>query len=107
MMHGCRLLVFLSAIAACGCESTIVRTESGGRFQPPGSIGEVQSAPAASILDQPVDKPSAVYHRVVKGETLSAIARRYAVSLNAVIQANGLDPDATIQPGQLIFIPST
>jgi len=100
------MLVFLIAATLVGCESTIVRTDSGKRFQPPNSLSDVPSASAPSVLQQPTEPRSAVYHRVVKGDSLSAIARRYGVTLSAIIKANGLDPDATIQPGQLIFIPS-
>lgn len=44
---------------------------------------------------------------VRKGDTLSAIARREGVSLQALMSANGLGRDATIYVGQTLLIPES
>ena len=48
-----------------------------------------------------------IYHKVEKGQTLWRISKTYGVDLDEVARINRI-PDATsIEPGQLIFIPST
>mgnify|MGYP001577187347 CR=1 FL=1 len=48
-----------------------------------------------------------IYHKVEKGQTLWRISKTYGVGLDEVARINRI-PDATsIEPGQLIFIPST
>jgi nucleoid-associated protein YgaU len=44
-------------------------------------------------------------HVVSKGETLSAIARRYGVSVDNLVRANHLSKQATLQVGQKLLIP--
>lgn len=43
-------------------------------------------------------------HRVRRGESIARIARRYGVSVDAVLTANGLSPRSLIQPGQELVI---
>ena len=45
------------------------------------------------------------YHSVKKGETLSAIARRYGVSVNDVTQANRISVKTSLQIGRELLIP--
>lgn len=44
-------------------------------------------------------------HTVVSGDTISAIARRYGSSTDAVLQANGMSAASIIYPGQQIALP--
>jgi zinc protease len=44
-------------------------------------------------------------HTVEKGDSLLGIAKRYGVSLQDIIQANGLHKNKPIQPGQKLVIP--
>lgn len=46
-----------------------------------------------------------IYHTVVRGEYVSLIARRYGVSTQALLEANGLRPPYVIRPGQVLLIP--
>ncbi len=48
---------------------------------------------------------SASTHRVVPGETASAIARRYGVALDQLLRANGLSAKSTIKVGQRLTVP--
>jgi membrane-bound lytic murein transglycosylase D len=45
------------------------------------------------------------HHEVVKGETLSVIAKKYGVTVNDLTQANNLSVQKTIQVGKSILIP--
>jgi LysM repeat protein len=51
-------------------------------------------------------KPVAKTHVVVKGETLTSIARRYDLSVNSLVKANHLSNRATLQVGQKLLIPA-
>ncbi|HEX6273275.1 MAG TPA: LysM peptidoglycan-binding domain-containing protein [Polyangiaceae bacterium] len=60
----------------------------------------------AVVEVQPPDAPQAsrgvkipVRHVVEKGDTLTHIARRNGLDLDALVKLNGLDPDAPIRPG--------
>ena len=46
-----------------------------------------------------------VRHRVVRGDTLIGIARRYGVSTSAVARRNSLPPSLVVQLGQTLVIP--
>ena len=50
--------------------------------------------------------PVVVTHRVRYGETLSAIARRYRVSVRALVEANGLTNPNRVYVGQVLIIPA-
>lgn len=45
-------------------------------------------------------------HVVQSGESLSQIAQRYGVSVEAIVQANGLEDPSLIYPGQTLIIPA-
>jgi LysM repeat protein len=47
----------------------------------------------------------AASHRVRSGETASQIARRYGVTLRALLDYNGLTVTSIIKPGELLRIP--
>ncbi|MDT0164333.1 LysM peptidoglycan-binding domain-containing protein [Actinotalea sp. AC32] len=44
-------------------------------------------------------------HRVVAGDTVSALAARHGTSVAAIVRANGLDARATIRVGQTLTVP--
>jgi membrane-bound lytic murein transglycosylase D len=60
---------------------------------------------AARIAAQAVAPPPSTKHHVRRGETLSAIARRYDVEMNEIRQANGMR-GSTIHPGETLVIPT-
>jgi membrane-bound lytic murein transglycosylase D len=45
-------------------------------------------------------------HRILKGETLSSIARKYDVSVGSLLQANELRRNSTIKAGHYLIIPT-
>ncbi len=65
----------------------------------------VLSAPAATPAPAPAPAP-AVSYEIRAGDTLSAIASAHAVSLDALLAANGLTRASIIYPGETVQIPS-
>jgi len=58
----------------------------------------------ASILAQSNDSVAEIVHVVGAGETLSAIAVNYGVTVDEIVASNELDPNAILQIGQRIVI---
>jgi nucleoid-associated protein YgaU len=52
------------------------------------------------------EKVTSKTHVVAKGETLTSIARRYRLSVDALVQANHISKQAPLQVGQKLIIPS-
>jgi N-acetylmuramoyl-L-alanine amidase len=63
-------------------------------------------APPAAPAPAPAE-PAAVGYTIVAGDTVTAIARAHGVSLDAVLQTNGLERSSIIYPGQTLVIPSS
>ncbi len=66
------------------------------------------SGPAVAVPPSEISKPvekKGVQHKVCKGETLWRIAKTYQVSVEEIIQSNGIPNAASIEENQLIFIP--
>ena len=63
----------------------------------------VQVADPGPQVEAPA--PAVRSHVVLRGETLSAIASRYRVTLSALREANGLAPTAVIKAGTRLSIP--
>lgn len=49
--------------------------------------------------------PAARTHRVESGQRLELIARRYGASVEAICDANGIQPTSRIKPGLVLYIP--
>jgi len=60
-------------------------------------------ATATQVLPSPT--PTVVYHVVRPGDSLSAIALQYGVSVEDLSAANGIDDPNVIQEGQKLLIP--
>ena len=73
----------------------------------PGSSGA--SAPAekapAKQATAPVTKKAQATHTVRKGDTVWAIATRAGISVQAMLDANGLSRSSIIYPGQKLVVP--
>lgn len=68
------------------------------RLTPPAAAALPAAAPAAA--------PAQRTHTVAAGDTISGIAGRAGVSVEAILAANALTWDSIIYPGQAIAIPS-
>ena len=66
-----------------------------------GALGVALLATAVVV---PADPAADRVHRVARGDTLSALARRYGVSVGALVAANDLGSDR-LRPGQRLVIP--
>jgi membrane-bound lytic murein transglycosylase D len=68
---------------------------------------EVEVPATAALADAPetpaeTAPESSATHQVQRGDTLSQIARRYGVTLNALRRLNGLGNRSMIRPGQVL-----
>jgi nucleoid-associated protein YgaU len=59
----------------------------------------------SSSTPKPKPKPTVVRHTVKRGDTLSAIAKRYKTSVSKIQRANGIS-GSVIRVGQTLKIPS-
>jgi murein DD-endopeptidase MepM/ murein hydrolase activator NlpD len=74
-----------------------------GRVLLAGALGV---ALVASAVKAPADPAGDRVHTVVRGDTLSALARRYSVSVGALVAANKLTDDGMrLRLGQRLVIP--
>lgn len=75
---------------------------------PPAARPTTQTAsrptPTAKPKPKPKPKPQPKRYTVKRGDTLSAISRRYRTSVAALRRANGISGDL-IRPGQVLRIP--
>lgn len=94
------LLVVALALAACGRSGGPAPVEygRGGETRSEASSGDRGEA-AGSAAGEPG------VHTVQRGETVYGIARRYGVSIRAVIDANDLSPPYDLRIGQNLRIP--
>lgn len=98
-----------------GITASPVRSSNRQLSEPTRPSGVQRSEPDMGLL-QPVDQPVAdsfslpPVNRTItvqKGDTLSGIARKEGVSLNALLSANGLGKSSTIYVGQSLLVPET
>jgi len=70
----------------------------GAGMQPAASVSPV-AAPAAPAA-------AAASHEIAAGDTMTGIASRYGISLDALLSANRMDRSSIIYPGQTVKVPS-
>ncbi len=56
---------------------------------------------------QPVQSGSGRTHTVLKGETLTAIAKRYGTTVDELVTVNKISDDRFIQIGQVLILPES
>lgn len=91
--------VTIDALMAANGLTTTSVIVPGQRLAIPGVAASVP-APAVTV------PAGARTHRVVEGESLLQIARRYNVTLDALARANNITHAALIVPGQVLIIPT-
>ena len=86
----------------------------GGDAAPAGDAGSSatpavapEAAAATAEAEEPTGPPPGVDHVVAEGETLWAIARAYGVTVDAIVEANGLRPRdvRALRTGRTLRIP--
>ena len=76
--------------------------------QPPATSSpavEFSPAPVETPKAEAVSKPEAPRHIVVKGETLTSIAKHYNIPLVELQKANRIEDGRKLQIGQTLLIP--
>ena len=63
---------------------------------------DMESNMASSKSSKKQTSSSVRYHKVQKGETLSAIARKHRTSVNALCSLNGIKKNVTLRVGQIL-----
>jgi murein DD-endopeptidase MepM/ murein hydrolase activator NlpD len=74
---------------------------NGGRYTREQVTGE-QEVVVQSVDDNSTVEHRARYHKVRKGETLSAIARKHGISVKKLCSLNRISKTKRIKPGQLL-----
>ncbi|MDQ4075115.1 MAG: LysM peptidoglycan-binding domain-containing protein, partial [Chloroflexota bacterium] len=97
LLVGCIALIVSSAGTAAA--STPATTEN-------GLAPQVWLAPIAQSPSGAQEPNTTTIHVVRRGETLTRIARRYGVTVDAIVQANGLPSASRIYAGQQLVIPT-
>jgi LysM repeat protein len=72
---------------------------------PPSSPSPSAASPSASVQPTASAVPSQAIHVVQPGEFLSQIAARYGVTVEAIVEANGIENPNLIEVGQRLIIP--
>lgn len=71
-------------------------------------VGEKLYIPLKATSNAPQANKAPVYHKVESGETLYSIARKYGVSVNAILSANStIDNADKLSQGIILIIPPT
>lgn len=90
-----RTATSVAAIVAANNLDDRATIRAGQRLVIPAAAAPAQAAPPA---------PVAQSHVVVAGDTVSALAKRYGTTVDAVVAANGLNARALIRIGQTLTI---
>jgi len=69
------------------------------------SISAAPSAPVPVVMFSDNFPRTGISYTIQKGDTLSAIARRYDASVDDIRNANHISDPSKLMPGQVIFIP--
>ena len=71
----------------------------GGKDYTPDMLDEPSQTTSAAA---PSYKPAARFHKVAKGETLSAIARKRGTTIDAICKLNHINRSTKLRPGQIL-----
>lgn len=104
LLAGCR-----SQLVNSGSEST--RPPQGPALTPPttGAVprDQVPHVPATAVLGSPQNSSgiSARHYQLVAGETWESIARKFGVSVDRLLDENGMDDNTPLHAGDWVVIP--
>ena len=63
-----------------------------------------QETEKASVPKQTVSQEKKQYHKVVRGDTLYSISKKYGLSVEEICRLNNLKQNQSIQPGQKLMV---
>jgi LysM domain len=95
MNPGCSTAPFQSA-AQSGSPKLSRLDQKGAPIDDSGWPGSMRSGAS--------DRPTQ-YHEVRAGESLASLAKMYGLSATQLVNANSLNPDDSLKPGQILKIP--
>jgi LysM repeat protein len=61
--------------------------------------------PTAEGTPTPLVSPVLSFYTVKPGDTLEEIAAKFGTTVEIIVEANTIDPETPIQPGQVLAIP--
>ncbi|NTU79554.1 MAG: LysM peptidoglycan-binding domain-containing protein [Chloroflexales bacterium] len=99
------LLVTLAACAPEPPQSVLPTLPAVLDITPAPTLDVDATATAFASLALPTPTAAALY-TVQAGDTLSALAERFATSVDELVAANGMTDPNDLQPGQTLIIPS-
>ena len=101
-------MIALGILVALIAGAVFQLTRLGGGDEPADSGADAASAPLtapiATTVPQPTTRPQ-INYQVQRGETLTAIARRFGVSIDDIVAANRLVDEDRVAEGQLLVVP--
>lgn len=95
-----------SSSAASAPASAPSRTESRPSVASVSRPSASSSVPARQVANTARPKPRGTYYTIQNGDTPENIASKHGVALDQLLQANRLPKDATIFPGQKLYVPA-
>lgn len=73
----------------------------------PSSKGSGASAPVRKASNPEPAKPRGAYYVIQSGDSADTIAKKHGISVEKLLRANRLPANATIFPGQRIYVPGS
>ena len=92
------------APAPAPATATAAAATSRTQAAPPSLVARTATPPPATGSAAPA-ATGPVKHPVAKGETYTAIARKYGVDLDDLMAANGHDRKHLLKPGEVLVVP--
>ena len=101
------VVLALSVAAACGDDDDGEDTGSSGSPAPTAAPGTSSSGPTDGPggTSDPTPTPRQTVYVVQEGDTLIAIAERFGVSVDSIVEVNGIEDPTLINIGQELLIP--
>ncbi len=96
----------VQAIAAANRLPNPNRIYPGQRLAVPGAAAASAAVPQPAVSAAPVAAAPRT-HRIQSGETLTAIARRYDITIDAIARANGIANPSLVRAGTVLRIPGS
>src|SRR5437773_9112638 len=93
------------------CQEILKLEQQISHIRPGVMIGEKESTPSSPAAAAPGESASqpmnGTTHTVARGETLTAIAKMYHVTIDELQKANNIEDGRKLQAGQTIIIPTS